>query len=41
MYPSYNVILKCTFDDLVQKIRGQKLMDVGSRKSLRKWLRVY
>ena len=29
-YPLYEVVFECTFDDLVEEIRRQELIDVGS-----------
>jgi hypothetical protein len=39
--PGNQMVLKCTFDDLVQKVRRQQLMDVGPRKMGCEWLIVY
>jgi hypothetical protein len=36
--PLDQMVLKCSFDKLVQQVRRQHLMDVGPRKVVCKWL---
>jgi len=37
-HPIYEVVLKSSFDELVQDIRGDKLVYIGMGKIICKWL---
>ena len=37
-YPLNQVIFEYTFDELMEEVRGDELIDVGIRKVLGKWL---
>lgn len=38
LYPRHHVILECTFDNLVEDVRSDELVDVGTGEGLGKWL---
>ena len=39
-HPGNKMIFECSFDDLVEKIRHNKLMDVSTWKIISKWLEI-
>jgi hypothetical protein len=38
IHPCDNMILERAFDNLMKKVRQQKLVNIGTRKIVRKWL---
>ena len=36
--PSDDMIFECSLDDLVEEVRRQKFMNIGTRKELCEWL---
>lgn len=40
-YPRHEMILECTFDDLMEEVRGDEFVDICSREIIRErlWLR--